>query len=337
VTRAALGSGVATSLGSLPHVDPATAAAMVLAAQPALPAAPSLPRRSPAESMLGQAAAGVAGVELGPDGRLVADLAQLDPTAPVGDATCDGDAFVALRAFLDAKAAAGHAGAVKLQLTGPVTFALALHAAGVPMEIAAPVAAAAAGERADALVACAQRALPDAPLVVFVDEPGFTAVSHPTFPLGIDEAVDLVSGVLARLAPHALTGVHCCGHTDWRAVLAAGPDILSLPVARSDDLSADDLDAFLARDGIVAWGAVPTDRPIGDGPELLWRELAGRWCELVRGGCDGARLRAQSMITPACGLATHDETQAARVLDLANRLAERLAGEALGIRLTVGA
>jgi hypothetical protein len=173
--------------------------------------------------------------------------------------------------------------------------------------------------------------------VVFVDEPGLTALPHPTFPMPHDDAIDLLSSVLAELAPDCVTGVHCCGRTDWRMLMAAGPDIVSLPLALSDDIAAADLDAFFARGGVVAWGVVPTDGPIGESLEPMWRALANRWCDLVRLGCDGVSLRTQSMITPACGLAGHDEQQAARVLELTNRLADRLAGESLGIRLTVGA
>jgi hypothetical protein len=48
-------------------------------------------------------------------------------------------------------------------------------------------------------------------------------------------------------------------------------------------------------------------------------------------------LREQSLITPACGLASHDEVQAAQILSLTNQLSRRVGTQALGLRLTVGA
>src|SRR5436309_2610833 len=62
--RPLLTSGIATSIGSLPHRDAREAAAFVLATHPDLPAAPQLPRRSPRERMVAQAAAGIDGVSV---------------------------------------------------------------------------------------------------------------------------------------------------------------------------------------------------------------------------------------------------------------------------------
>ena len=58
---------------------------------------------------------------------------------------------------------------------------------------------------------------------------------------------------------------------------------------------------------------------------------------MVRAGCDPVLLRTQSLITPACGLALHGETQAAHVLSLARNVAQRLHDQAVGVRLTAGA
>ncbi len=187
------------------------------------------------------------------------------------------------------------------------------------------------------MVAAARKLAPAAPLVVFVDEPGLTAAMHPGFPLSLSQTIDLVSGTLAVLEPEAITGVHCCGPADWKVVLAAGPQILSLPAGIGAVDQASVLAAHLERDGWIAWGAVPTHRPIGPSPELLWKRLSDEWCGLVQGGCDPVRLRQQAMVTPDCGLAGHDLAQADLVLSLTNQVARRLETQALGMRLAVGA
>jgi hypothetical protein len=100
---------------------------------------------------------------------------------------------------------------------------------------------------------------------------------------------------------------------------------------------AGELAAFLEAGGWVAWGAVPTHRPVTDQADRYWRDLSTVWCGLVQAGCDPLRLRHQALITPDCGLALHDPDQAARVLDIAAELAFRVHGQAVATRLTVGA
>jgi methionine synthase II (cobalamin-independent) len=269
------------------------------------------------------------------DGGLRVAVADLDPGAPLGDPDCAGEAFAGFQAFL--RSAEGRTAPVKLQVTGPVTFARALHAGGAPAELALAVAGRAVRHRAAAMVAAASERLPGADLVVFVDEPALVGLTQPESPFTTDESIDQVSAVLAGLERRTVTGLHCCGRADWRALLATGPQILSLPVAAAADLLPADAGAFLERGGWIAWGVVPTDGPRSLTPDRLWRRLCARWCDLVAGGCDPWRLRTQALVTPACGLAHHSEAQAGEVLDQARAVADRLRDQLASGRVTVGA
>ncbi|MCU1353956.1 MAG: hypothetical protein JWM05_3165 [Acidimicrobiales bacterium] len=336
VRAASFPLGVVTSIGSLPHRTSADAVRFVLRHAPDLPAAPSIPAHEPLEGMLAQVGWGVRGVAIAADGTLsVPDPAVLDPAAAVGDPELAGAPFATIRTFL--AAVADRTGPIKLQVTGPVTFGLALIDAGVPAELAFRVAAAAVRTRATGLVELAARLAPGAPPVVFLDEPGLVGGLRADVPLTPDATIDLVSGVLAALEPKAVTGIHCCGPADWRVVLQAGPQVLSLPVDAGIAASAGALAGFLERGGIVAWGAVPTDGPLGEQPSRLWRHLSDQWCALVQAGCDPVLLRRQAIITPVCGLALHDEVLAEHVFTLSGRIAERLHDQITGIRLSVGA
>ena len=330
-----LPQGLSTSIGSLPHTDPRAAATFVLERQPRLPAAPSLPNRSGMERMIAQAAWGIPGVRVLPDGSLEVDDPAIDPRSPLTDPGIDGEPFVALRAFLGA--VAGRRAPIKLQLTGPVTLGIALHSIGVPPRRAFAMAGAAVRARARSLLAAAQETAPMAPLVVFVDEPGLTAAMERGFPLDPNRTIDLVSSVLATLEPHAVTGLHCCGRADWRVVLQTGPQILSLPLGAGAVEHPGAVSSFLERGGWVAWGAVPTTGPLGSTADRLWQQLSAEWCGLTQAGCDPVLLREQAMITPACGMATHDEAQADLIVSLTNQVARRLQTQTQGMRLTVGA
>lgn len=328
--------GVATSIGSVPHVDPGEAVDFVLRHHHRLPAAPSLPARSRREGMIAQAAHGVPGVEVQDDGSLVIDEMSLDPDAPLTDEGFRSDAFVGLRAFLGVMADRG--GPLKVSLTGPVTLGVALHAAGVPAGLSFRVSGSAVRQRAKALASYVKSRVPGVQLVTFVDEPALGSAMFPDFPIDAPDAVDLTSGVLAALEPVSITGLHCCGTADWDLLLPAGPQIISLPIDSGLESAAGSFAQFLERGGWVAWGAVPTDRPIGTTVDRLWRQLCTLWCSLVNdGGCDPVRLRTQALITPACGLFRHGVPQAEQVLTYATRLAERLHDQAIGVRLQVGA
>lgn len=329
-----VGIGTPTAIGSLPHHDSVDAVAFVLEHLPELPAAPSLPARDPREAMIAQAAWGITGVEVGVDGSLTVDPSALDPEAPLGDPTLSGPPFVTLQTFL--AAVAGRTDALKVQLTGPVTLARALAAAGAEPAVAVAAAGTAVRARARALVDAVSAVAPDAPVIAFLDEPGL--VGGPPADLGDPETLtDLVSSALAAWESRAITGIHCCGASDWKTLLQAGPRILSAPVGAGFILGAGAVAAFLERDGWIAWGAVPTDRPLGDSVSHWWRQLSAQWCELVQAGCDPVRIRRQALVTPACGLAHHHVPQAERVLELGRALGLRIHDQLAGVRLSVGA
>jgi methionine synthase II (cobalamin-independent) len=333
--HAALRPGAVTSIGSLPHRDADAAAAFVLRHHPGLPAAPQLPRRSPAEGMIAQIARSIPGVAVRPDGSLLVDLDALDPAAPVVP-SLDGSSHAGLLAFLSA--AAGRTEPVKVQLTGPVTLGLALMEAGAEPAVAFEVAAAAVRAEGAAVMALCERRLPEAPVVAFLDEPGLVRVLDGGLPLTPDAAIDLLSSALAVLEERAVTGVHCCGPTDWRLASAAGATVLALPVEHESVLDAAGvLNSHLDRDGWIAWGVVPTHEPLGTDPDRLWRRLSAVWCELVQAGCDPVQLRTQALVSPACGLAGHGVSQAARALKLASTVAARVTDQAVAARLSAGA
>ena len=329
----ALQAGAVTSIGSLPHRDADDAAAFVLRHHAVLPAAPQLPRRSPLEGMIAQAARGIPGVTVRPDGTIHVDRRELDPSAPTSP-TFTGASHAGLLAFL--ALAAGRSDPVKFQLTGPITLGIALAEAGAPPELAFPIAASAVRAEGAALVQLIRRRLPDAPLVLFLDEPGFVRIGDQL--IEAENAVDVLSSALAAVENDAVTGVHCCGPVDWRLVSAAGPTVLSLPVDLVTATSAGPvIAAHLDRGGWVAWGVVPTHQPLGADADRLWRRLSSVWSELVQAGCDAVQLRTQALVTPACGLAGHGVSQAKLALQLASRVASRVTDQVHATRMSAGA
>ena len=299
-------AGVATAVGSLPHTDGDAAADFVLELLPDLPAVPSLPRRSPAERILAHGLVGVRGIAIDEDGDVRVDVDRLDPLAAVV-LDPDHDAFGGLRAFL--AAAVGRRGPDQVAGGRAGHHGPRARPRGAPPALAFDVAVRAVREHLRTVRQWVADALPSCPQIVVIDEPGFSGVMEPGFPIPPDTAIDLTSGALAAIEQQAAMGVHCCAEGDWAAVAATGPTILSVPADAALLEVAGHLSSFLDGGGWIAWGAVPTDRPVGTASDRYWRDLSALWCSLVQLGCDPVRLRNQALVTPACGLALHDEAR----------------------------
>lgn len=329
-----LSAGTATAIGSLPHVDARSAAALVLRCLPELPAAPQLPNRSAREQVVAQWACALPEITVEPDGSLGFDHL-VDPESPVLPELTP-EAHAGLLGFLDlAVLQPKHPSHVKVQVCGPLTLGLALVRAGMPSEWAFRRSLEASRAWVRAVENLVHERLPGAETMVWLDEPGLVAWRDGEPPFDREAATDLLSSALASV--RGASGVHVCGTGDARVALDAGPDVIGLEVGHQLVEHAGWIARHLEGGGWVAWGAVPTDRPVGEHALPLWKALVELWCELTRRGCDPIALRSQALVTPACGLAGHGLSQAERALRLARDIGARIHDQAAATKLTVGA
>ena len=324
-------TGLATGIGSLPFTDPDDAAELVLRLHHGLPAIPQL--GTPAEGVVAQWAGALPEVTVEADGSLTVDLDRVgDPI----EAAFTAESHAGLLGFIDA--AVAHPEPllrVKAQLVGPLTLGTALTRAGLGPGVAFERALETVEAWLGALEALFARRLRGVRPLIFLDEPALVLWRREDAPIEREDAIDLLSSALAACSSE--TGVHVCGDGDVRLAFEAGPTVLGLPVSDALIENVGSLVRHVDAGGWIAWGAVPTDRPIGESADPLWRQLVGLWCELTRRGCEPIRLRNQAIITPACGLANHGPSQAGRALRLASEMAERVATQSAAARLTAGA
>jgi hypothetical protein len=332
--------GAVVGCGSLPHRDPAAAAAFAIA-EFDIATIPTLPRLSPAESMLGQAIVGMAGLGLDDD-AMVEVAARNAPGVAAADVAAgpllDTEGFAGFRAFLDLTGKIRFDGsAVKWQFVGPVTLGAALQRAGLDAAVAFDLASASVRASLIEVSAAVSAALPNSPQMVILDEPWLTELMSPGFPIPPDEAIDRMSGAMAALPTSTLTGIHCCGPCDVATLLASGPGVVSLPVSTDLLDYAGYLTRFLDDGGIVAWGVVPTEGPIPSKPDRPWRELSDLWCGLVQRGCDPVQLRRRSLVSPECGLASHSVSVAREIARLSADVGRRVKDQSAATRFALGA
>lgn len=326
-----LAPGAATGIGSLPFTDAVEAAQVTLDLHPHLPASPQL--ATPGEGVVAQWAVALPEVTVAPDGSITIDHARVGERV---HARLHPARHAGLVAFLAAAAARPEPPPrVKTQVVGPLTLGVALARAGLPAPVAFERAAIAVRAWARELEDQFAAALPGAALLLFLDEPALVLWRRREALIEREHAVDVLSNALAGC--RAVTGVHVCGDGDVRLAFESGPRVLGVPVSDARLADGDAIARHLDADGWLAWGAVPTDRPIGDSADPLWRRLVVLWCELTRRGCDPLGLRTHALVTPACGLAGHGPSQAVRALRLAQTMADRIGDQSVAARLTVGA
>ncbi|MFM2153076.1 MAG: hypothetical protein RL199_1511 [Pseudomonadota bacterium] len=318
-----------TAIGSLPHT--ALEPALQLALMQSVPAVPQLPRLSPAEFMLSQAVEGFPGAKA-EEGRVVVDLAAFEAgrgglverveAALAGDLSPFEPSPQVWRAWRPFLWEVGHRQLrmAKAQLAGPLTVQWATTLDdGRPLSERPDVASLLARlvlVRALAMVRAI--AATGAKPLFFFDEPGMYAYDKRR----VGHVVDLQRlglDLAALRQAGALTGVHCCGQTDWAGLMALPLDVLSLDAGLSLDavLALPALEGFLARGGRLALGVVPTHTVDPAPVDEVIRSVRERL-----GDRAGAVL-AGAFVTPACGLALKSIPEAQNAYD-ALRLASRL-------------
>lgn len=338
----------ATSVGSLPHTDPATACDLIRRRLPEIPAWPQLPRRDPRESIYAQYSPGFPGAAL-VDGRVVVDrtrdlapeLERLYERFLAGDAAAlDADHAAGLARFraLDFP----EARALKGQVMGPVSWGLTVADQDRRAILYDEVLADACAKHLRLHAAWQERILreigarghaPQPETIVFVDEPYLASYGSAYVAVERDLVVRLLEEVFAGL--RGLKGIHCCGNTDWSLLLATSLDILNFDAynfAETLALYPEAVRAFLGRGGIIAWGIVP----VGSDEQVLAQTpegLAGRLDDALHGlAAKGVPLDAllnAALVTPACGLGTLSEPAAERALALTAEVSRWIRGRYL--------
>jgi hypothetical protein len=163
-------------------------------------------------------------------------------------------------------------------------------------------------------------------VITFVDEPYMASFGSAFVSLGRDQAIILLEEVLAGI--QGIKGAHCCGNTDWSILLSTSIDILSLDAyeyAQALSLYPDEVEAFLERGGIIAWGIVPTSEQVyQETVESLVEKLHQAMNLLVKKGIPLDQLLKSALISASCGVGPSTEPTAERALSLAAEVSARM-------------
>jgi methionine synthase II (cobalamin-independent) len=306
-----------TGVGSWPGTDMVEAIKIAFAECPDLPYLPELPARGPYARMIGRSTAFLAGlaVDLQPAGWRLTDASSRDHRLAISTLRADFD--------LLEEHAQGYQGTIKLSVAGPWTLAAMMERPrgdrlladyGARRDLSQSLA-----EGIAQLVAELIRRLPDVEFLIQLDEPLLPAVLAGAIPTASgfsrhrsvepSEVSAALILILSRLAPTPVA-VHCCAAgVPVELLRSAGLAGLLIDIDQLSGADWDEVGVSLEAGQWIGLGALPTGDALG--PDQLARRVLQRLRDL---NLDPKLLAVQTVITPACGLASATRDGALRAL-----------------------
>ena len=337
---------MAIAIGSLPQPEVESTLDLITACLPEAPFWPQLPNRSFLEGMYVQYGEGLPGAVLDkmserfyldPDQADFADQltafyeavmgADLDYFA-IGRERASGlwEGLPALAERFREKAPI----LVKGHVTGPVSFGLGVTDAGKRSIIYDPTLADVVVKHLNMKArwqeAFLKRCFPGLPTLIFFDEPYMVSFGTAFCTLSREQVRGLLNEVSAGL--EGLTGVHCCGNTDWSLLLDSRVDLLNFDAYEYGEnlfLYREELEKFLGAGGYLAWGVVPTSAAVDDEDiDSLLALLRTQMERLSSAKMSLKSILERSFVSPSCGAGSLTPARAVRVFELTKELSERL-------------
>ena len=167
-------------------------------------------------------------------------------------------------------------------------------------------------------------------IICFIDEPALSAYGSSTYVsvLQDDVVAMLAETIDAVHSEGALAGVHCCGNTEWPLLIDAGVDIVNFDAFEYGHTIAmypEKVREHLDRGGVLAWGVVPTSDEIRrQSAETLAEHLEKVMDNLAAKGIDKQQIVEQAIITPACGTGSMEPDDAQKVFEVTAALSETM-------------
>jgi methionine synthase II (cobalamin-independent) len=328
----------ATIIGSLPYKDPGEACRVVARFLKDIPAWPQLPNRSFLENMCPQYSEGFPGVVIG-ENRIYVDRSKDNNAAlealynaylandfdryPVRSEYAAG-----LHEFLSYPDFSSHLVGVKGHVTGPITWGLTVTDENRRAILYDDTLADAAAKMLRLKASWQEKQLRKLSknTIIFVDEPSMTSFGSAFLAISKERVIELLNEVFAGIS--GISGVHCCGNTDWPVLLNSNVRVVSFDAynyAESLALYKKEVKEFLLKKkGGIAWGIVPNESKTiaAESVASLKDRLEAAIAPFAGDGVPFRQILEQSLVTPSCGLAALTGEEVETVLHLLTELSK---------------
>lgn len=337
--------GLATLIGSLPVASHRQGFALISRYTPEIPLWPQLPS-NPKEGMLVQFMEGMIGLVEGErtyldttgdfDEQLLPFFEDFLTVAEDPAALMDSRFAISreraggLYLLQDEANTSGRAVAVKGQITGPFTVLTGLQDQDKRLSYYNP------SLREMVVQGLALKGAwqvhflkkTNLPVLIFIDEPALAGLGSSAFITISQEdiAQDLEQVAAAIHGAGGLAGVHVCANTEWNLLLTSTIDIISFDAYTFFDrfiTCRDQIHAYLARGGNIAWGIVPTserEKIEAESSASLVTKWEEQVAQLSTERWPIAAILHQSLITPSCGTGSLSPDLAEKVLQMTSEV-----------------
>ncbi len=339
---------LATGVGSLPHRDVLRACALIARTMPETPFWPQLPKHSILESMNVQVSPGLPFLKVEEKKGEVffdstRDQAQELQIVYQSYLTSDEASYAIPAPF--AGGLEGMVGCLKKniglpprffkgQIAGPITFGLSVQdpegKSLIHNEVAFDAVMKGLLLRGRWLIRRMKEICEH--VILFIDEPGLSGYGSAFFSVDGSTVIERLNEMIDEFQNHgARVGVHCCGNTDWSLLLRTKADIINFDAWSFFDrfaLYPDALNEFLSRQGVLAWGIVPTAEFTGkETVEVLKEKLEKEFRELQSRGMRQEILRERCLLTTSCGMGLMSVEDAEKAMTLLAELSKQMRKE----------
>lgn len=170
------------------------------------------------------------------------------------------------------------------------------------------------------------------PVLMFIDEPALAGLGSSAFISVTTEEIQAMINEVADAIHLAggLAGIHVCANTDWGLLLESKIDVISFDAYGFFDRFSplqNEINTYLGRGGIIAWGGVPTSRA-EDIQKETTESLVDLWNTQMESLTGPDRSKAdilrQTLITPSCGTGSLSTELAKKVLELTSTVSKEL-------------
>lgn len=157
---------------------------------------------------------------------------------------------------------------------------------------------------------------------MFIDEPYLSQIGSAFISLDPEEVKTFLKEMLDEINKEAVSGIHCCGETDWGMLLDLPFKILSFDAFNYSLLPfAEKIKKFMENGGKVLFGAVPAEKTIAElDNEKIKSKIDEEIGLLVKAGIDEGLIRQNMMFSPSCGMATIPPDLVGKVLGMLDYL-----------------
>ncbi len=334
---------ITTGIGSFPHQDEKEGFRLIFQNFPEIPFWPQLPKRSFLEGMVVQYSEGFPSLRWNEKEQRVwvdtshgfdreienfyqhLEESELKPF----EITLDFAKGLRILEYLTSNDHRKEIKYIKGQITGPITFGLALTDLEGKSIFYDPTLRDILTKHLSMKARWMEKRFndlfPGIPTIIFFDEPSLSSFGSAFSGLNREDVVHSLNECFE--AVKGFRGIHCCGNTDWSLLLSTNLDILSFDAygyLETLSLYPNELKAFLERGGILAWGIVPTSEVIlKEDTKSLVKRLREGIETLSKKGIDSILLQ-RAIITPSCGTASLTIPLAERVCQLTAEVSKRL-------------